>query len=69
MMNKELEFRSRRDYRMMNKYRAGCVTVVKKFQVYLDADDMKRYQEGYANIVDFEEGDCIEIEVEDIEYE
>lgn len=54
---------------MINKYRAGCVTVVKKFQVYLDADDMKRYQEGYANIVDFEEGDCIEIEVEDIEYE
>jgi hypothetical protein len=53
----------------MSKYRGGCVTVVKRFQVYLDADDMKRYEEGYADICDFDEGDCIHVEVEDVEYE
>lgn len=50
--------------------RAGTLTVIHTYTLYLDASEMARYEDGMLDVTDYYDDDNLEdVEVYSIEYE
>ncbi len=50
--------------------RAGTLTVIHTYTVYLDANEMSRYEDGMLDVTDYYDyNDLDDVEVYSIEYE